>query len=106
VKHRLPLLKRAALHALKVLLLRHPRAALSAAGAGAAYAVKEAVQEGAEAVGDTMQHLEQKVGGLAAQPAEPPGRAPLSEAEREQFLQSLSPQDRAELARLAERGRD
>jgi hypothetical protein len=44
-KHRWPLWKRSLWHALKSLVRNNPRAALSAAGAGTAYAIKGAAEE-------------------------------------------------------------
>lgn len=43
---RRPLLQRAAIHALKVLVRKHPRAALHAAGAGTSYAIRDLAAHG------------------------------------------------------------
>ena len=47
---RRPLAQRTALHALKTLVVKHPGAALDAAGSGAAYAAKSLLADGAAAV--------------------------------------------------------
>ncbi|MGQ4273236.1 hypothetical protein [Terrihabitans sp. B22-R8] len=51
-KHRRPLLQRAAWHALKHLIRKHPGVALGTAASGASYAAKEIAHEGTEAVRD------------------------------------------------------
>lgn len=49
-QERAPLWKRAVWHALKTLVRKHPGAALSATASGTGYAVKQGVEEGAEAI--------------------------------------------------------
>lgn len=94
-KRKRPLLHRAALHALKVLLRDHPRAALDAAGAGAGFVVREAVQQGAELV----EHAAAEIGNRVQRVLHKPRERELDAA----FLQTLSARDRRELARVVQR---
>jgi hypothetical protein len=114
-RKRRPLLQRTAWHALKTLMKNHPRAALSAAGAGASYAAREVAADGSEAVkeiagsvkaaltpGHHQHHDPQPVEVLPPQRAMP-AREPLqpTEEERQAFLASLTPDQLKFLARLA-----
>jgi hypothetical protein len=56
-RKRRPLLQRAALHALKTLVRKHPRAALSAVGAGAGYAVSSVAEDASNAVRETAEEV-------------------------------------------------
>ncbi len=61
MRKRRPLLQRAALHALKTLVREHPRAALSAAGAGAGYAVKSVAKDGSRRIKASVKKAETAV---------------------------------------------
>ena len=130
-QERAPLWKRSVWHALKALVRKHPRAALSAAGSGAGYAVKQGVAEGTEAIKDKIDDVrealtpaaspsEKRIEEQTALPApdEPaltidvdfPKHAAdcvreLSEEEKKEFVESLAPEDRKALAKLAKKGK-
>ncbi len=115
-RKRAPLWKRAVWHAVKNLVRKHPGAAMSAAGAGAGYAVKQGVEEGADAVKETVEGgietIKDKVEDASAKPA--PDNSSrgthgshhfheLSSAEKKELVESLSAEDRKALAELAGR---
>lgn len=123
---RAPLWKRAAWHAVKKLLREHPGAVLGAAGAGAGYAVKQGVQEGAEAVGEKFSAVRDALTpdrdatprAIGAAPPMIEGEvspaAPqavshrvheMTDAEKKELVDSLSAKDRRALADLAEKAR-
>ena len=116
---RRPLLQRAAIHALKVLVRRHPRAALSAATAGASYAIKDVAAQGSRRIRVVWQRTRRAVT-PGREPAasendvvENPGGPRLSHAatvqpalqlskrEREEFVEQLDEEEREALATLA-----
>jgi hypothetical protein len=83
-RHRWPLWKRSVWHALKSLVRNNPRAALSAAGAGATYAIKGATEEVQNAL--VMSPEEQREGATID--------------EKIEFVESLRPSERRALAQL------
>jgi hypothetical protein len=85
-KHRWPLWKRSLWHALKSLVRNNPRAALSAAGAGTAYAIKGAAEE-----------VQSELMGSAT-PEKHQMKA--THDEKTEFVKSLSPADRKALAQF------
>jgi hypothetical protein len=121
-------------HALKALVRKHPRAALSAAGSGFSYAVTQGVGEGAEAIKEKIDDVREALTPSASvsekvieervalpAPDEPalaidvddpkPAAAraadcvrELSEDEKKKFVESLDPEDRKALAELARKG--
>lgn len=95
------------MHSLKVLVRRHPAAVLSAAGAGVAYAGREAVQESAEFV---REKVATAAGALApdhlsTDKAHAPSSSSRSDGvsaeERQALACGLTPEQRAALAELA-----
>ncbi|GGE51208.1 hypothetical protein GCM10007276_30330 [Agaricicola taiwanensis] len=99
-KKRRPLLQRAAWHAIKTLVKKHPRAALTAAGSGASYAVKEVAADGSDAVKDMAGSVKEALTPERKTPVR--SEAP-SDAERKSFLASLSKADQGRLAGIARR---
>lgn len=105
--HRFPLWKRAALHSLKVLVRRHPGAVLSAAGAGVAYAGREAVQEGTVLVREKVATVVEALApdDLSTDKAGAPSSSSradgVSAEESRALARSLTPEQRAALAALA-----
>jgi hypothetical protein len=93
-KHR-PLLQRAVLHALKTLVRKHPRAALSAAGAGAGYAVSSVAEDATEAVRDVVGQVRETLVESV------PSRRTFSKAECEDMLGAMTPRQRKAFAALA-----
>jgi hypothetical protein len=85
-RHRWSLWKRSIWHALKSLVRNNPRAALSAAGAGTAYAIKGAAEE--------MQNA------LGAPPTAERQRETATLDEKTEFIESLSPAEQKALAQL------
>jgi hypothetical protein len=65
---RAPLWKRAAWHAAKHLMRKHPGAVIAAAGSGAGYAVKQGAKDGAEVVKKSVGKLEAKAEDAKAAP--------------------------------------
>jgi hypothetical protein len=140
---RAPLWKRAIWQALKSLVREHPGAALSAAGSGAGYAVRQGMHEGAEAIGEKFADVREALtpepprAGVAgkvppvidgevlareeapsrADPADAPFAAAegppavsrrlhdMTDAEKKELIDSLSPKDRRQLAALAAKSR-
>lgn len=92
---RRPLLQRAVLHALKTLVREHPRAALSAAGAGAGYAVSSVAQEASDAVRDAVGQVKETLVESA------PVRRTFSPTECEDMLGAMTPRQRKAFAALA-----
>lgn len=92
---RAPVWQRAVWHALKTLVRRHPGAALSAAGSGVGYAVKTGAAETVEAVGEAT--------GLAGpcETAPVPDVLELTDRQKKELLTSLTSEQRAEFAKLA-----
>jgi hypothetical protein len=119
---RAPLWKRAIWRAVKTLVRKHPGAALSAAGAGAGFAIKQGTKEGAEAVSATLGHARERTSASAARdmeapvdratrpargarstPAALPAPHDLTQAEKKELLDSLTADDRQALTELANR---
>jgi hypothetical protein len=119
---RAPLWKRTIWRALKTLVRKHPGAALSAAGAGAGFAIKQGAKEGAEAISTKLGHAGGRTNASAApdmeasidrdarpargaRPTAPALSAPhdLTQAEKKELLDSLTPDDRQALVELANR---
>lgn len=96
-RKRRPLLQRAALHALKTLVRRHPRAALSAAGAGAGYAVSSVAEDASNAVRETVEEVKDAFAARA------PPRPELTKDECREFLEAMTPRQRKAFASLARR---
>ena len=94
---RRPLLQRAALHALKTLVREHPRAALTAAGAGAGYAVKSVAKDGSRRIKESVKSAETAV--LSAMSPSPARE--LDDGERRQILDSMTRRERKALAKFA-----
>jgi hypothetical protein len=127
-QERAPLWKRSVWHALKALVRKHPGAALSAAGSGVGYAVKQGVGEGAEAIKEKIDNVREALTPATSAPekpieeqaALPAPDAPvltidvddpnpdvahaadcvreLSDEEKKKFVESLAPEDRKALA--------
>jgi hypothetical protein len=126
---RAPIWKRAVWRAVKTLVRRNPGAALSAAGAGVGFAIKQGAKEGAEAASEKLHGRlpaparkalppPQPQAASAARSSEdagdtdaarhrahdatgPEGRPPLSEDEKRELIESLPPDDLRALADLA-----
>jgi hypothetical protein len=102
-RRRRPLLQRAALHALKTLVREHPRAALTAAGAGAGYAVKSVAKDGARNIKASVEMAETAV--LSA--ISPSPKRELDKSECEEILNSMSRRERKAFTKFARsHGRD
>jgi hypothetical protein len=134
-RERAPLWKRAAWHALKNLVRKHPGAALAATASGAGYAVKQGVEEGAEAIKEKFDDVREALTPDTADVREnkrlmteeaalviesevtgPEHDAPhaadaadplhdLSDKEKKEFVESLAPADRQALAELAKKAK-
>lgn len=134
-RERAPLWKRAAWHALKNLVRKHPGAALAATASGAGYAVKQGVEEGAEAIKEKFDDVrealtpdtadvrenkrlmtEEAALVIESEVTEPEHDAPhaadaadplhdLSDKEKKEFVESLAPADRQALAELAKKAK-
>ena len=130
---RAPIWKRAVWRAVKTLVRRNPGAALSAAGAGVGFAIKQGAKEGAEAVSEK---LHDSLPAPAQPKALPPperraasepgsredssnadagrvaahdathGRQTLSADEKKELIESVPAADLRALADLARKGRD
>jgi len=100
-RKRRPLLQRAALHALKTLVREHPRAALSAAGAGAGYAVKSVAKDGSRRIKASVKKAETAVFSVMS----PSSVRALDDGERREILDSMTPRQRKVLAKFALRHR-
>jgi hypothetical protein len=95
---RRPLFQRAVLHALKTLIREHPRAALSAAGAGAGYAVSSVAEDASDAVREAAGQVKNVF--VEAAP-----RSALSKAECEDVLKGMTARQRRAFAALAARNK-
>jgi hypothetical protein len=94
-RERASLWKRAAWHAVKTLVRKHPRAALSAATAGSAYAVKSVAKDSAEAIKSKLMLTGEEA---TAVPSEIVDRMDqFSAEEKAEFVDSLSPSDQRTL---------
>jgi hypothetical protein len=118
---RAPLWKRAIWRAVKTLVRKHPGAALSAAGSGAGFAIKQGAKEGAEAVSTKVGRARRRKRVSAADDRAPvdrdarpargarrtraalPAQHDLTRAEKKELLDALTPEDRQALADLANR---
>jgi hypothetical protein len=96
---RRPLFQRAVLHALKTLVKDHPRAALSAAGAGAGYALSSVAHDASDAVRYAAEDVKRVFVTERARP-------PLGEAECADMLGAMTPRQRRAFAALADRNTD
>jgi DNA-directed RNA polymerase specialized sigma24 family protein len=96
---RRPLLHRAALHALKTLVRKHPRAALSAAGAGAGYAISSVAEDATDAVREVAGEVKEAFTGPA------PPRRSFTKRECEDMLGAMTPRQRKAFAALAPKDR-
>jgi hypothetical protein len=96
-RKRRPLLQRAMLHALKTLVREHPRAALTAAGAGAGYAVKSVAKDGARRINATVARSEAAIVSVFS----PRPMRELDDGERREILDSMSRRQRKALAKFA-----
>jgi hypothetical protein len=94
-RKRRPLLQRAELHALKTLVREHPRAALSAAGAGAGYAVKSVAKDGSRRIKASIKKAETAVFSAMSPVRE------LDDSERQDILDSMTPRQRKAFAKFA-----
>ena len=94
---RRPLLQRAALHALRTLVREYPPAALSAAGAGAGYAVKSVAKDGSRRIKASVKKAETAVFSAIS----PSSVREVDDGERQQILDSMTRRERKALAKFA-----
>ena len=92
-RKRRPLLQRAALH--ETLVREHPRAALTAAGAGAGCAVKSVAKDGSRRIKASVKSAE-----TAVRSAIPPSPV-RDDGERQQILDSMTRREWKALAKFA-----
>lgn len=100
-RKRRPLLHRAVLHALKALVRKHPRAALSAAGAGAGYAISSVAEDATDTVRDTAGEVKEAFSAFAS----PSPRREFTKDECEDMLGAMTPRQRKAFAALAPKHR-
>jgi hypothetical protein len=103
--HHWSLWKRAILHGLKTLVRRHPVAALQAAGSSIAYAGREVVRGGGEFIREKLavsaHGLEQHRLSQKTDRADKRSQRRVSKRADKALLNSLRPEDRRALVRLA-----
>ncbi len=95
---RRPLLQRAALHALKALVRKHPRAALSAAGAGAGYAISSVAEDASDAVKGAAGQVKETFEKRSTR------RQEFTKDQCEDMLGAMTPRQREAFAALARSG--
>jgi hypothetical protein len=82
---------------------KHPRAALNAAGAGTAYAVKSVVKDGADVVSKTLKTGDPRDEKEFAQVSTDEKSQNFTPQQKEDFVRSLTQADRDALLNLAEK---